>query len=125
MRNREEAEFVKARDVLRHTEHLLALEYGAEAPPKRLAEEDLECDSVADVEHWVKVYTELVDFTRSLLDAASAGGSGARGPVSRRGPDDLRALTLQARVQELHLGYWTERLSRLQQEADLAGNRPE
>lgn len=124
MRNKEDAEFVKAWEMLRQKERLLALEYGAEEPPRRLAEEDLECDDRADVEHWVKVYTELVDFTRSLLDVASSpGASDAGSPVSGRGPNDLRSLMLQARVQELHLRYWTDRLNHLGQEADSAGTR--
>lgn len=124
MRNREEAEFGQAWKTLRQTEYVLALQYGAEGPPKRLAGEDLECDDRADVEHWVKVYTELVDFTRSLLDVASSpGASDAGNPASGRGPSDRRALKLQARVQELHLRYWTDRLNHLGQEADSAGTR--
>lgn len=123
MSSKAEAGFVKSWEMLQQTERLLALQYGADGPPKRLDDEDLQCDDMADVEHWVRVYTELVDFTRSLLDAASSpGASGAGGRIQGRSPSELRALMLQARVQELHLTYWTERLKHLHQESDSTAN---
>lgn len=103
---------VKSEEVLRYRERLLAVEYGAAGPPKGLDGEDFECTDVADVEHWVKVYTELVEFTRGLLDAPP-GPSGAGDLGSSQGHCDLRALALQARVQELHLCYWVNRLDQL------------
>lgn len=104
--------------TLRETERLLALEYGAEELPKLLDAEELECDDLADVEHWVKVYTELADFTRGLLETCSSSGAPVAGsPASDEAPSDPRALMLQARLQELHLRYWVERLDRLRTES--------
>lgn len=109
---------VKSGATLRETERLLAVEYGAERLPKLLDAWDLECEDLADVEHWVKVYTELADFTRGLLETCSSSGPPAAGsPVSDQAPSDPRALMLQARLQELHLSYWVERLHRLRTES--------
>lgn len=100
---------MEAARVLREQQRLLAAEYGA-AEPTPVEGEDLECDDIADVEHWVDVYSELVDFTRSLLESASTGSAGAGSAT----PDqELRGLMLQAQVQELHLTYWVDRLNRL------------
>lgn len=109
-------------EMVRERERLLAIQYGAEEMPKRLVGEDLECDDPADVEHWVEIYTELVGFTHSLLEAATQEGSVFGDCVSDRAPD-LRALTLRARVQELHLNYWLERLNRIR--ADSGSGPPD
>ncbi len=88
----------------RGQERLLAAEYGVEEPRAEEGE-DLECDDVADVEHWVQVYSELADLTRGLLESGSARSDG-----------QLRLLMLQAQVRELHLTYWVNRLNRLRSE---------
>lgn len=104
-------------EVLRQRERLLAVQYGVDHPPKGLDGEDLECDDLADAEHWVKVYTELADFTRSLLESASPGAPAGH-PGSDRSSGDLTALMLAARVHELHLAYWVNRLNGLRMECD-------
>lgn len=104
---------VNSVEMLRQAERLLAAQYGAEDPPKPIDAEDLECDDPADVEHWVEVYTELVAFTRGLLEEGSSAGASAAG----NSPCDHRALTLQAHIQELHLTYWIERRNRLRAES--------
>ena len=105
---------VMSGETLRHTERLLAAQYGADVPPKLLDANDLESDDLFDAEHWVKVYTELVEFTRGLLDAASGQvESGEGNPASDEPPCDLRALRLAAEVQQLHLTFWLDRLHRL------------
>ena len=104
--------------MLRQSERLLAAQYGADGPPKLIDSEDLECEDPADVEHWVAVYTELVDFTRSLLETAPSPAESVGGPSTpEHASCDLRALMLLARVQELHLTYWTERRDRLRSES--------
>lgn len=92
--------------VLRDQERLLAVEYGV-GEPGPVEGEDLESDDIADAEHWVDVYSELVELSRGLLESASAGSPGPGDPA----PDP--ALMLQAQVQELHLTYWVNRLNRL------------
>lgn len=111
-------------EILRHRERLLAVQYGAEYPPKGPDGEDLECDDVADVEHWVKVYTELVDFTRGLLADASPPAPAEGHPARGEAGSHMRALTLLARVQELHLIYWVSRLDQLRSEAGCDASSP-
>lgn len=98
--------------VLREQQHLLAVEFGA-GDPGFVEGENLESDDIADAEHWVDVYSELVDLTRSLLESASTGSPGAAGPTPEEASTDLRALMLQAQIRELHLTYWVNRLNRL------------
>lgn len=98
--------------VLREQERLLAAEYGLDEP-RTVEGEDLESVDIADVEHWIDVYSRLVELTRTLLEARSAEPSSAGSATSERASDDLRGLMLQAQLQELHLTYWVNRLNRL------------
>ncbi|MBO0702193.1 MAG: hypothetical protein J2P38_04620 [Candidatus Dormibacteraeota bacterium] len=110
---------VSPADTLRETERRLAAQYGAGKVPKLLDAEDLECEDTADVEHWVEVYTELLDFTRSLMETASSSRtSAASDRASEQASSDLRALAYRARVQELHLTYWSDRLQALRAASD-------
>jgi hypothetical protein len=86
---------------LQEGERSLAAEYGAEAPPSCPDEQDLRSNDLRDIEHWARVYTELEDFGHTLRDIAS-----------RASPDQRRAMTLQAKIQELHRAFWTDRLTR-------------
>lgn len=103
----------------------LVVRYGVDHCPIRFDGEDLECEDLVEVRHWVAVYTELLEFTRSVLVAsapeASVGGDLASDPASA----GRRALMLQAQVQELHLRHWTGRLQRLCGEAGTGGDRDE
>lgn len=102
-----------AAKVLRDQERDLAMEYGASRPPHPLlGGEDLECDDPRDARHWIGVYTELVQFMRALIEEQSSGSLDDPTLEPRRLPAGVRAMTLQARVLELHLSYWTERLRR-------------
>lgn len=99
--------------VLRNQELRLAREYGASQPPRPLlGGEDLECDDPRDARHWVRVYTELAQFMHALIEEQSPGLLDDPTPEPRSLPAGVRAMTLQARVLELHLSYWTERLRR-------------
>lgn len=112
----------EAARTLRKRERLLANEYGVGDPPEPLDGEDLESEQLPDLEYWVDVYAQLVDFTRSLLSAspeAVVDGDG-EGHLDEP-PDDLRALMLQAQVQELHLSYWVDRLNRLRKDSGSDG----
>lgn len=101
---------MKSEDGLRKVERLLAVQYGANPP--NLDGEDLECNDLADVEYWVQVYTDLVEFTRGLMETDSSGPS----PAGGQRPSERTALLLQAQVQDLHLSYWRDRLTRLRAE---------
>lgn len=109
--------------VLREQQRLLAAEYGVGEPPP-LDGEDLESADIADVEHWIDVYSELVELTRTLLASAATGPPGAGPPKPGQVPEDLRFLMLQAQVQELHLTYWVNLLNRLRSKSGPDANPP-
>jgi hypothetical protein len=106
-------------ETLREREHLLAFRYGAAERRRRSLDGDhLASDDLAEVERWVAIYSELAEFTHGALEAAVPG---APPVVAGSVPDDplagLKLLILQARLQELHLSYWTSRLERLRTES--------
>lgn len=103
--------------VLRDQERLLAIEYGASHPPASLGGEDLDCRDPRDARHWVRVYTELVEFIHGLMEGQPPE------PIEEPGrvPPGARAMALQASVLELHLAFWTDRLRRLATGDDLGG----
>lgn len=100
-------------EVLRQRERLLAVRYGADHAPDVLDGEDLQSDDPADAEHWVQVYTELVDFLRTVGPASGA-------PLADRtetpAVQERRAMRLERKVHELRLAFWTDRLERLRTE---------
>jgi hypothetical protein len=95
-------------DRLRERERRLVTKYGGDHPPKSFDGEDLQSEDPADAEHWVGVYSELVQFMHSLIEAASQASPDQAPPGN-----GLRGLRLQAQVLELHLAYWTDRLNGL------------
>lgn len=95
--------------LLRQRERRLVREYGAGHPHRAFGGEDLGSEDLEDVEHWVAVYTELVQFMQNLIDSASQA---AAGPPAE-GDDPLRGMTIQTRCLELHLNFWSDKLSRL------------
>lgn len=102
--------------VLRDQERLLAMEYGATHTPHPLGGEDLDCEDPRDASHWVRVYSELVEFMEGLLEEQRARAIDDPADPALQAdqlPAAMRAMTLQARVLELHLAYWTQRLARL------------
>lgn len=96
-------------ELLREQEGRLVAEYRASHPPRAFDGEDLQSEDLATAEHWVGVYTELVDFVHSLPSLSP--GDPDQSPVGT--PRIPPAIDLQARVLELHLAYWTDRLRRL------------
>jgi len=110
--------------VLLEQQHLLAVEYGADEP-RPVEGEDLESADIADAEHWVDVYSGLVDFTCGLLESGPRASGDADDPAPGRSPDDLRPLMLQAQVQELHLTFWVNRLNRLRTQSGSGEDRPD
>lgn len=96
--------------LLRERERQLIAEYPASHPPQAFDGEDLQCEDSATVEHWVGVYTELVDFVHSLVKPSSPDHP-------PQAPPAPRAIELQARILELHLAYWTDRLNRLHEDS--------
>ncbi|MBO0743909.1 MAG: hypothetical protein J2P43_02735 [Candidatus Dormibacteraeota bacterium] len=101
--------------LLRERERRLAAEYRASHPPRAFDGEDLQCQDLETAEHWVGVYTELVDFVHSLVTPLSLEHpSRAPGEPS----PTQRAIELQAGLLELHLAYWTDRLDRLREHPD-------
>jgi len=99
-------------DELRESERLLSMDYQASDLPKLPHGEDLQTEDPAEAEHWVSVYMKLVEFTRSALEWAAERREDRRpGPAKNQSSD--RRVILQAMVHELHLRYWTDRLTRL------------
>lgn len=99
--------------LLRERERRLVAEYPASHPPKAFDGEDLKSEDPRTVEHWVAVYSELVDFVHSIV-----GPGCHEGPAAASGgtPDSLPAIELEARVLELHLAYWNDRRAGLRRD---------
>ncbi|HEX4212665.1 MAG TPA: hypothetical protein VIA06_04980 [Candidatus Dormibacteraeota bacterium] len=100
---------------LEEIDHLLDLEWAADKsrgrPGRLLPGEDLAAADLENARHWTDVYTELVDFTRRLLNAASAS---EEVPLLRV-MENARDQTLrqhELRRLELHLAFWSERCGR-------------
>lgn len=110
-------------DELRRDEYLLAGQYRTRYSAKRLDDEDLDCEDLADAEHWVEVYRELLEFTRSVLEEDLPGASIVEIPRPDQALTGLRALMLQAQVQQLHLTYWVGRLDQLRRESASDGKQ--
>ena len=98
---------------LREMERLLATEYGVEHTPNSPDSDDLESDDVEDAEHWVQVFTELMEFGHTMRETASEA------PLDQR-----CALALQAKLHELHLAYWASRLDRARATRHSKGHQP-
>ena len=77
--------------------------------------EDIQSEDAADAEHWVSVYAELVDFSRTVAERSDEMQSQGGTSGLAQDPNQAR-LTLQSKVQELHLAYWVERLNRLREQ---------
>lgn len=113
-------------DELDEGERLPAFDYGLPDLPDALDGEDLQSLDPADVEHWVSVYTQLVAFTRSVLAPATegrpegraGGGPEDAAPASEEEAFESQLMVYRAMVQELHLAYWSDRLSRLRMGSD-------
>lgn len=75
--------------------------------------EELSTPYLSDAEHWVTIYSSLVDFVRDLLPSMVPGGLDARGRFSNDLSRTRLALELELRLYELHLRYWNRRKDQL------------
>ena len=89
--------------------------------PDRLLEgEDESTQHLDDAEHWIKVYSELLEFKRSVLATTEehVGTMDVDASVEVQ-KTDLRALHAEALRFERRLVYWRGRVSALQEKANL------
>jgi hypothetical protein len=84
-------------------------EFRRDARPGLLAGEQPETDQAEDIEHWITVYTELIEGTRRLQGVVSTG-------EQREGRMDEEIERLRDR-----LAYWLDRRARLSPPAEDAG----
>ena len=93
-----------------------------EVEPDRLLDgEDENSQHLDDAEHWVKVYTELLEFKRAVLATTEkhVGTMDADASLEVQ-KTDLQALHAEALRFERRLVYWRGRVSALQEKADVA-----
>lgn len=77
--------------------------------------EDLETSEIADAEHWVATYTELVAFSRDLLaEMAPPGVDSSERRSESLSPSRL-AGEIQLQLRLLHLRYWRRRRDQLRE----------
>lgn len=83
--------------------------------PERLLDGENEDTSyVDDAVHWTKVYTELLDFKRSLLDVAERGVTALHPDAETEVKDtDLKVLKAEAARFERRLAFWKARTDQL------------
>lgn len=75
--------------------------------------EELNSAHLSDAEHWIAIYSSLVDFVRDLLARMVPGGLEVRGRPSRDLFRTRLALELELKLYELHLRYWRRRKDQL------------
>lgn len=68
--------------------------------------EDLKTSQIAEADHWVAVYRELVGFSRDLLREMGRRGSEEGEKASEDVPGTRVVLEIQLELHELHLRYW-------------------
>ena len=79
-------------------------------PERLLAGEDEHSTYVDDAVHWTKVYTELLDFKRSLLTLAEQEVAAMdEDAASEVRETDLKVLRAEAARFQRRLGFWQER----------------
>jgi hypothetical protein len=110
---------------LRERERRLLSKYGGTHPPRSFDGENLQSEDPRDAEHWVGVYTELVQFIHTLIESAAEASPGHATPEPGRQTNGVRGMRLQAQVLELHLAFWTDRLNRLRANQRLIQDPPE
>jgi hypothetical protein len=78
--------------------------------------EDPTSKYVDDVEHWVNVYSELLDFKRFMLDGATVRAREMRTETARKEVEDtdLRVARAEAERFTRRLAYWRGRLDAIQ-----------
>jgi len=77
--------------------------------------EDPESEYVDDVEHWLNVYSELLDFKRFMIDGATARARELRTKTAKDEVEktDLRVARAEAERFARRLAYWRGRLDAL------------
>jgi hypothetical protein len=83
--------------------------------PERLLDgENEDTAYVDDAVHWSKVYAELLDFKRKLLDVAERGVTSMEAEAESEVKDtDLKVLKAEAARFERRLAFWTTRADQL------------
>ena len=87
--------------------------------------EDPETGELADADHWVATYTELVDFSRQLLSEVAPTSLDPEGPPGESVSPTRLALELQLQLHLLHLRYWRRRRDQLGQRSAGRGSSEE
>ncbi len=83
----------------------------AEVEPGRLlADEDESTQHLDDALHWIKVYSELLDFKRKILNTTEESVETMDPDASQEVTDtDLKALNAEALRFDRRLAYWRRR----------------
>ena len=101
---------------------LLALEQAAFQGSVRLASplkegEDVDSGEAEDADHWVAVYSELLEFKQDLLREIERQTREMSEQAARLASSNHRAFLLELRRLELHLEYWRARREELRKRA--------
>lgn len=96
----------------------LAAQQAALQDPVRLASpledgEDLDSPLLDDADHWVSVYSELVEFKRDLLREIDRQAREMSAETGEQVARNRRAFVLELERIELHLDYWLGRRRQL------------
>jgi hypothetical protein len=79
-------------------------------PNRLLAGEDEATQHLDDAHHWIKVYTELLDFKRRILNTTEESVETMDPDASQEVTDtDLKALNAEALRFDRRLAYWRRR----------------
>lgn len=77
------------------------------------AGEDVASGRLEDADHWVAVYSELVEFKRDLLREIDRQARDMSREAASEISYNRRAFVLELQRMELHLNYWRERRERM------------
>lgn len=75
--------------------------------------EDLDSAEIEDADHWVAVYSELVEFKQELLREIDRQALEIRRTDPEFVPSNRRAFVLELQRLQLHLQYWSGRRQEL------------
>lgn len=109
-------------EELVHKCRVLALEQAAFHGSVRLASpleegEDLDSGDAEDADHWVAVYSELLEFKQDLLREIERQTREMSEEAARLASSNHRAFLLELRRLEPHLEYWRGRREELWERA--------
>lgn len=108
---------MESRELVRRCRHLASQQaafHGSVRLASPLEEgEDLESSLVDDADHWVGVYSELLEFKRDLLREIDRQARDVSPEAARQISRNRRAFMLELERLELHLDYWRRRRQEL------------